>query len=108
MEPKNQKYVEHKMDADDRLPVYDAEIVDEREEEAKVMPVKANLPEKKIAYRLGKAAGTISAGIGFLNEFRRMFGRGYTGGGGSGRGIGMGKRRRKGKKGDSHESTIRS
>ena len=103
MEPKNQKYMEHKRVADDRLPVYDAEIVDEREEDAKVVPTKAQLPEKKIAYRIGKTAGAIFTALGFLNEFRRMFRRGYSGssGSGSGRGMGMGmgkgKRRRKGK-----------
>ena len=95
-------YMEHKIVNDDRLPVYDAEIVDEREEEAKVMPVKANLPEKKIAYRLGKAAGAIFTALGLFNQFRRMLSKGYTGSSGSfsgsGRGMGIRKRnRRKGK-----------
>ena len=91
-------YMEHKIVNDDRLPVFDAEIVDERED-AKIVPAKAELPVKKFAYRLGKAAGTIFTALGFLNEFRHLFRTGYTGGRGSGSGRGMGrgkgKRRRK-------------
>lgn len=101
METQNKIYMEHKMIDDDRLPVYDAEIIHEGEEKAKVVSAKAKLPEKKLAYRLGKTAGALFTALGFLNEFRRIFRTGYTGGSGSGsgrgRGMGKGKRKRKGK-----------
>lgn len=78
-----------------QLPVYEAEIIDEEEEDAKIVPLDAGPPVKSLAYKLGKAAGSIVGALAFLYEARGILKTGRTSGGNMCSGMGKGKGRRK-------------
>ena len=67
---------------DDHIPVYDVEIIDPP-------------PSGKIAYKLGKAAGSVIAVIGFINEIRKVFRGVSSSGSGKSKPEGKGMRRKR-------------
>lgn len=89
--------IENRIEEENDLPVYDAEIIDEEEDNTKIKLRDAKSPVGKLAYKLGKAAGSIIASLVLFNEIRSAFKTKVPIGGDFGRGMGKGRRRRKGK-----------
>lgn len=97
---------ENSIEEDQRLPVYEGEIIDEYEYEDKNTKIEKKNdkpPVGKLAYRLGKTAGSLIAVLGFINEIRHVFKRNRTGSEEGKYGSGMeqrgptgGRRRRRG------------
>jgi hypothetical protein len=94
---KNKIDIEKYPEADPMEPVYEAEIIDEEEEEkkGKMVPTDEHLPARTIAYKLGKAAGSIIALLGVVNQFSHMFKPDRDVGRGPGKGRGRGRRKRR-------------
>jgi hypothetical protein len=82
----------------DDLPVYEAEIIDEDEKSANPVSLEALSPQRKLAYRIGKAVGSIAVVVGFFTQMKGMIKPGSAGNAGMGRGMGKGKQRRKKRK----------
>jgi hypothetical protein len=84
-------------ETDQMEPVYEAEIIDEDEEEkgGKMVPTDEHLPARTIAYKLGKAAGSIIAVLGVVNQLSHMFKPDRDVGRGPGKGRGRGRRRKR-------------
>lgn len=67
---------ENSIEENQRLPVYEGEIIDEYEYENKNTKIEKKNdkpPVGKLTYRLGKTAGSLIAVLGFINELRHVF-----------------------------------
>ena len=93
---KNEIDIRNNIEEDQEIPVYEAEIIDENEaaEGAKIVPKNDNLPARSLSYKLGKAAGSLIALLGLVNQFSHVFRSKRDVGRGSGKGMGRRKRRR--------------
>lgn len=94
---KNEIDIGNNIKDDQEIPVYEAEIIDENEEVegAKIVPKNDNLPARSFSYKLGKAAGSIIALLGVVNQFSHMFRSKRDVGRGSGKGMGRRRKRRR-------------
>jgi hypothetical protein len=71
---------ENSIEEDQVLPVYEGEIIDEYENKnTKIEKKNDKPPVGKLAYRLGKTAGSLIAVLGFINEIRHVFKGSRTG-----------------------------
>ena len=94
---KNEIDIGNNIEEDEDVPVYEVEIIDENEEEegTKIVPKNDNLPVKNLSYKLGKAAGSIIALLGFVNQFSHVFRSKRDVGIGAGKGMGRRRKRRR-------------
>jgi len=95
MKPEKKTDIKISTVEDEDMPVYEGEIIDEEKEETAIVPNTDTPLVEKPAYKLGKAAGSIIAVIGFFNEIRNMFRTKNTNGTGMGKAGGRGMRRKK-------------
>jgi len=96
---KNKIDIGNNTEEDQMVPVYEAEIIDEDEDEeekgGKIVPKNGHLPARNLAYKLGKAAGSIIVLWGFVNQFSHMFRSNREVGRGPGKGMGRRRKRRR-------------
>jgi hypothetical protein len=94
---KNEIDIGNNIEEDQMVPVYEAEIIDEDEEEkgGKIVPKNDNLPARSLSYKLGKAAGSLIALLGLVNQFSHVFKTKRDIGRGSGKGMGRRRKRRR-------------
>ena len=94
---KNEIDIGNNIEEDEDVPVYEVEIIDENEEEegAKIVPKNDNLPARSLSYKLGKAAGSLIALLGVVNQFSHVFRSKRDVGRGAGKGMGRRRKRRR-------------